>query len=657
MILGCAWYPEHWDESRWPEDVRLMREAGMNMVRVGEFAWSRLEPAEGQYEFEWLERAIALAAENGLRTILGTPTAAPPAWLTQTYPETLAINADGRQATHGARCHFNAGNPKYLELCARIAGEMAKRFGANPHVIGWQIDNEYHRESWGEDTRRAFQAFLEARHGSLDKLNKRWSTAYWSQEYTDWAQIPLPIAWGGHNPGLQLDYKLFITEVYKQYQHVQIEAIRAHAEPRQWITHNFMGWFDLFDHYTISEELDVVAWDNYVGKGHLDFRANGAVHDLTRGFKRMNYYVLETQPGWVNWSGVGNALYPGEVRCMAWHAVGHGADAVSYWQWRSALGGQEQYHGTLVAADGAPRPLYTEVAELGKDFDRVGPLLEGTTPSSQVAVLHSYEDRWAINMQRHHRDFDPVQHLLSYYRPLRDLTHAVDIVSPLAPLEGYKLVVAPHLHLFHNAILAPLGPFMQNGGHLVLGPRSGFKDRYNALLPSRQPSVLAQGLGAHVEEFYALEEPIPVEGRWGEGRAQYWAEWLTSDAKDVDVLMSYGPGQGWLDGKPAVVTRKFGKGRITYVGAWLDEEMMAKLADWLLTVSKVEPAFGEVPDGVEVCRRAAPDGRELFIFINHTDISVQVPIPKPMRDMLTGKVHRTTLAIGPRDVAVGVKEG
>lgn len=655
MILGCAWYPEHWDETRWPDDVKLMREAGMNMARVAEFAWSRLEPAEGQFDFDWLERAITLAAEHGLQTVLGTPTAAPPAWLTQTYPETLAINADGRRATHGARCHFNAGNPKYLECCARIAGEMAKRFGRNPNVIGWQIDNEYHRESWGEDTRLAFQEFLKTRHGSLDKLNKRWATAYWSQEYTDWSQIPL--AWGGHNPGLQFDYKLFITEVYQHYQHVQIDAIRASADPRQWITHNFMGWFDLFDHYALSEELDTASWDNYVGKGHLDFLNNGAVHDLTRGFKRKNYYVLETQPGWVNWREVNNALYPGEVRCMAWHAVGHGADCVSYWQWRSAPGGQEQYHGSLVAPDGNPRPLYAEVAQLGKDFAHVGPLLEGTAPAAQVALLHSYEDRWTINMQRHHQDFDPVQHLLNYYKPLRTRTHEVDIISPLAPLDGYKLAVAPNLHMFSNAILKPLGPFMQAGGHLVLGPRSGFKDGFNALLPSRQPSVLAQGLGAHVEEFYALEEPIPVEGRWGEGRVKIWGEWITVDAKDVDVLMSYGPGHGWLDGKPAVVTRKFGKGRITYVGAWLDEEMMGKFADWLISASKVETVFGAVPDGVELCRRAAPDGRELFLFINHSAISVQVPLQKPVRDMLTGKVHRSTLAIGPRDVAVTMKEG
>jgi beta-galactosidase len=655
MFLGCAWYPEHWDEARWVEDLRLMKGAGMNLVRVGEFAWSRLEPEDGKFDLDWLERAIALAAEQGLQTVIGTPTAAPPAWLTQTYPETLAWNRDGRPATHGARCHFNPSSDKYLELCARIAGELAKRFGKNPNVIGWQIDNEYGRESTDPITKKKFQEFLEARHGDLGKLNKRYTTSYWSQEYTDWAQIPMPYPLGGHNPGLQLDYKRFVTEVYKNYQHVQIEAIRAHAEPRQWITHNFMGWFDGFDHYVISEELDIASWDDYVGTGHLDYLENGARHDLTRGFKLKNFYVLETQPGTVNWSGVNNALNPGETRGMAWHAIGHGADCISYWQWRSALGGQEQYHGSLVAPDGNPRPLYQEVAELGAELQKFGPLLDGTAPSAQVAILHDYENRWAIDMQRFHKDFDPVQHLLSYYRPLKLATHEVDIVHPLAPLGGYKLVVAPHFHLLYNAILQPVVAFLQGGGHLVLGPRSGFKDAYNALRPSRQPSVLAQALGAHVEEYYALEQPIPVDGRWGVGKAQIWGEWLTTDAKDADVLMSYGHGHGWLEGKPAVVTHKFGQGRITYVGAWLDEEMMTKLSQWLIDSSKVTPAYGDVPPGIEVCRRAG-NGKEYYLFINHTDEPVQVPLTKPMRDLLIDRVLRSSLALAARDVALCVYE-
>jgi beta-galactosidase len=213
LYLGAAYYPEHYPESRWPEDVRLMREAGINVVRMAEFAWSTMEPVEGQYEFDWLERAIALLGEAGIVTVLGTPTAAPPAWLTSAHPETLAVDEYGRRAQHGNRCHFCPNSPIYLDHCRKIATAMAERFGHNPHVIGWQFDNEYNRVCYCEICTARFRTFLREKYGTLDELNARWSTAYWSQTYFDWSQIPAPI--GHHNPGLMLDWKRFITDTYR----------------------------------------------------------------------------------------------------------------------------------------------------------------------------------------------------------------------------------------------------------------------------------------------------------------------------------------------------------------------------------------------------------------------------------------------------------
>ncbi len=653
MNLGCAWYPEHWEEARWAEDLRLMQEAGMNVVRIAEFAWSRMEPAEGRFDFDWLERAIALAAAHGLVSVVGTPTAAPPAWLTQAYPDTLALREDGRLAQHGNRCHYSPANARYREFCRRIAEKMAERFGKNPHVIGWQIDNEYNSVSYDDDTRRQFHAWLKGRYADLDTLNRRWTTAYWSQEYTDWAQIPLPI--GGHNPSLMLEFRRFITHVYRAFQREQIDAIRRHAAPRQWITHNFMGWYDLYDHYELTADLDLASWDNYVGTGHLDYLNNGARHDLTRGFKRRNFWLMETQPGSVNWSPLNNALNRGEVRAMAWHAVGHGADAVLYWQWRSALGGQEQYHGTLVAPDGRPRPLYQEVARLGRELAQAADALKGTTPVAQVAVLHSYDDRWAIHFQRHHRDFDPVRHLVDYYRPLRAPGNDIDIVHPRAPLDGYRLVVAPGLHMMDEALAQHLIDYVRAGGHLVLGVRSGMKDAHNALLPLRQPGLLAESLGAHVEEYYALEGPIPVAGAWGEGQAHIWAEWLHPDAPDVEVLLRYGPANGWLDGQAAMVTRAVGNGRMTYVGAWLDADTMRPAAAWMARESGVEPPLAAAPAGVEICRRAG-GGREVFIVINHAQATCAVPLPRPMREVLSGQAYRSSVRLSPYGVAVLVDQ-
>lgn len=622
LVLGAAWYPEQWPEARWDEDLKLMQQAGLRMVRVAEFAWSTLEPHEGQFALDWLERAVELAAKRNLVTVLGTPTAAPPAWLTQRYPDTLLTKPDGRKEEHGNRAHFSFTSPRYRQFCARIAGEMAKRFGANPNVVGWQIDNEYGRTSQDEVTRAQFQQFLKEHYGTLDALNEHWTTAYWSESYTDWNQIPLGPS---GNPGLFLAWKHFITETFRTYQHVQVEAIRAHAPARQFITSNYMGWYDSFDHYVLARELDLVSWDNYVGRGHLDPLKNGIIHDLTRGLKRKNFWLIETQPGFVNWSEVNNALDKGEARAMAWHAVGHGADCISYWQWRSALNGQEQYHGTLVGADGTPVPMYEEAAQLGREFEKVGALFGGTQPVSELAMLHSYDSRWAVNFQRHNRHFDPIELLGSYYRPLRRQAQQMDVVHPMAPLDKYKLVVAPALNVLPAEFAQHLEAYVRQGGHLVLGPRTGMKDEHNSLWPMRQPGPLLQALGARVEQWYALDEDVPVSGSWGTGKATLWAEQLKTRAADVEVVMTYGASNGWLDGQPAVVTRVLGKGRISYVAAQLDDTLMQAAAAWMLKLSSVSAAFGAVPGEVEICRRSG-GGQDLFVVINHSKKPVELDL-------------------------------
>jgi beta-galactosidase len=649
LLVGTAWYPEQWPESRWDEDLKLMQAAGIHMVRVGEFAWSRMEPEEGRFDLDWLDRAVARAASHGIFVVLGTPTAAPPAWLTQKYPDTLKTEMDGRKATHGSRAQASPFSPRYRQFCRRIAGQMATRFGHNPNVLGWQIDNEYGSLSWDDVARRQFQDWLRAKFKTLDNLNARWTTEYWSETYTDWSQIPLGTP--GMNPGLLLEFKHFVSDTFRDYQHLQVEAIRAHSDPRQFITSNFMGWYDVFDHYELSAELDLASWDDYVGRGHLDPLKNGIIHDLTRGFKRRNFWVMETQPGFVNWSPVNNALDRGEVREMAWHAIGHGADTVSYWQWRSALNGQEQYHGTLVGADGTPVPLYQEVAQLGREFAQAGDALAGTSPQSEVAILHSYDSRWAINFQRHHHDFDPVALLSSYYRPLRQLAQQMDVISPDAPLSGYKLVVAPGLNVLPDGVARRLIEYVQQGGHLVLGPRSGMKDEYNSLQTARQPGPLEPLLGSRVEQWYALDQSVPLSGVWGSGQATIWAEQLKPGAPDVETLLTYGPSNGWLDAQPAALTHQVGKGRITYIAAWLDDDLMRAAAQWMLRSSGVEPAFGPVPDGVEVCRRTGP-GKRVYIVINHTRAPQHIALPRPMQPVLSGGPAVEALDLAPRGVEV-----
>lgn len=649
LHLGAAYYPEHWPEERWAEDIRLMRQAGLTVVRMAEFAWSTLEPAEGEFHFGWLERAIELLAEAGIATVLGTPTAAPPAWLVEKYPDLLAVDENGRRVQFGNRCHYCVNSEAFHAATQRIVSAMASRFGQNPHVIGWQLDNEYNRVCYCERCRALFQRYLADRFGSLEALNRHWTTRYWSQTYSAWEQIPLPV--GYHNPGLLLEFKRFVTESYRRFQKLQLDALRPHLRPGVWVTHNFMGWFDGFDHYALSSDLDLASWDWYIGTGHHDYLLSGAAHDLTRGFKRRNFWLIETQPGCVNWAPVNTMLDRGEGRAMAWHAVAHGADAVLYWQWRPAANGQEQYHGSLLDGSGQPRPFYEEVQLLGREFPLVSGLLCGASTPAQVAILNDYESRWSIQWQRHHHGFDYVAHLNHYYRPLAARNIPADIVSADAPLDGYRVVIAPALILLSEARAARLQDFVAQGGHLVLTARCGMKDEYNALLPTRQPGFLRDCAGVEVEEYYALAESVPVQGDGISGRATIWAERLRPLDGTAQVLARYGTSNGWLDGQAAIAQHPYGLGRVVYVGAWLDEPAQSALLKRILAAAGVEPVL-RTPEGVEARLRVNQAGQETLLLINHRPTPAIVQLPWPAYDHLRSAFVGDQLSLDGYDVSV-----
>jgi beta-galactosidase len=394
-----------------------------------------------------------------------------------------------------------------------------------------------------------------------------------------------------------------------------------------------MGFFQYYDHYVTEAVLDLAAWDDYMPDGKVDFIGNGMEHDLARGFKRKNFWVMETQPGFVNWSSVNVALAPGDERALAWHDVAHGADAVNFWQWRSALNGQEQYHGTILGADGTPLPLYPEIQQIGAEFEKLGPLLADTHVVSEVALLHSYESRWAIEWQPQSNKFDPLEEMRRYYAPLRRRVQSVDIVSPDVDLSGYRLVVAPALNLITESEAKALTAYVKGGGNLVLTPRSGMKDADNALQAERQPGPLEELLGGRVEQFYALAAPVAVEGELLHTQATIWGELLSTSSTDTKILLRYGKANGWLDGKPGVITRRVGKGSITYVGTTFDPPAMQALADWLLKQAHITAAKLIVPEGVEASVRYGKD-KAVHIIVNFSEKEQTVHLPAAMIDEL-----------------------
>ena len=650
LRIGSAYYPEQWPEANWTEDIRLMKVAGFNTVRLGDFAWSALEPKEGEYNFLWLERAITAMTEAGIDTVLCTPTAGPPAWLVSQYPEMLPIDELGRRIQFGNRYHYCVNSAVFHSAVQNIVEAMAARFGLNPHVIGWQIDNEFNRYCYCIRCQKLFQEYLAKRYQSIEKLNQHWSTAYWSQTYDDWEQIPLPI--GPHNPGLMLEFKHFITHSYKRFQKLQVEVIRPHLPNGVWITHNFMDWHDGYDHYEMNEDLDIASWDWYVGMGNHDYRSSGAAHDLVRGYKRQNFWLIETQPGNVNWKPINNSLNKGEARSMAWHAVGHGADAVLYWQWRAPLNGQEQYHGTLVDTSGIPRLFYTEAQQIAKDFSFTTNLVAGSKVEAEVAFLLCYDSRWSIQWQPHHKDFEYVQHFLNYYRPVTSQNIPIDIISADEPLDRYKLVIAPALLIINEKRVEHLKAFVEGGGQLILTLRSGMKDEYNALLPSRQPGALSAITGVEVEEYYALLKPVPVHSANWDGTASIWAERLVVKDKDkTRVLATYGVSNGWLDGQPAITSHPYGEGMVIFIGAYLDEESQRSFMQQILQETGIKPVLG-TPDGVEACKRVSAEGIEIFILINHNHTEQIIHLPWAAQEYLSDQKVINELSLEPYGIAV-----
>jgi beta-galactosidase len=344
---------------------------------------------------------------------------------------------------------------------------------------------------------------------------------------------------------------------------------------------------------------------------------------------------------------------------MAWHAVGHGADAFLYWQWRSALNGQEQFHGTLVDQAGQPRPIYSEVSQIGAEFEKVSALLAGSKIQAKVAILNDYDSRWSLDWSRQHEDFDYVEHLCHYYKPLAKRNIPVDIISADEILDrSYRLVIAPGLVILPPERARQIIEYVERGGTLILTLRSGMKDKFNSLLPMRQPGPLSEIANVEVEEYYPLDIPVTVIGKMiGNGVSRLWAERLKiiDESKLTQPVANYGKHNGWLDDQIAISYSPYGNGGVYYVGVFLDEIAQARMLKYICNLNRID-AVMETPHGVEVCQRVTPDGQRVFIVINHQPTEAKVLVPWPARDHISGFTGKGEVVLEPYGVVVLTKE-
>lgn len=693
--FGADYYPEQWaqwlpeGEDRWEVDAQMMEEAGLNTVRLAEFAWGLLEPAQDHFDFAWLDRAIDLLARHGISVILCTPTPTPPPWLLAAHPDITQIRADGRREGPGTRREACANHPLYQERSRIICEAMAKHFGENPNVIGWQTDNEFgchdSTQCYCDHCEAAFRQWLRDRYGDLETLNERWGGAFWGEVYADWTHIPAPTRSAAErSPSHLLDYHRFSSDSWVTYQQKQIDILREHC-PGRFITHNLMGFFSDLNYYDLAENLDFVSWDNYHYYGATTALV-AAAHDLMYGIKRRPFWVMEQQVGQINWSMVNPLPAPDFVRLKTWQGIAHGADGIVYFRWRQAIAGSEQYHSGLLDYAGRRTMGYEEAKGIAEELKRLSPVIEGTRPRADVAILVDYESRWVLQMQPHNKfatDNVPMSYVsaspalraernehrepqplvgqahgawayIAPYASLWEQNVPVVLTSPDFDLSEYKVVIAPHLNVMRPEVAENLKRFVAGGGTLILGPRAAFKDEDNRLFTDPQPGLLAELTGATVWAIDSLEPDRIGTLRW-EGvqpahrtEVALWAELL--DPGDAEVLAWYA--SGWYSNRAAITRKRHASGgSVIYVGCMGSNELYDNLLGWLLPQVGVAPLLAPLA-GVEAMVREADDGRRVHFIINHSAQAHTVSLGNPVHDLIADETHERSLQLRPHQIVV-----
>jgi beta-galactosidase len=654
MYYGADYYPEHWPETRWDDDARLMQAAGFNVVRMAEFAWTRMEPEEGAFNFAWLDRAIELLSHYGIDSVLGTPTAAPPAWIMTAHPEATLVNEARQPITYGSRRNYCPSNAIYRQHSARIVRAMAEHYAGNPHVIGWQIDNEFGGRCYCPACQAAFQGWLEKRYGTLDALNAAWGTEFWSHIYTAWEQIPLPWSTTGlHNPALALNYRRFMSDSYADYQKAQIDILREVC-PGVPITHNLMGFgYPNLDYFDLTRDLDWVSWDNYPRfRGEPDAAGRALAHDTMRGLKDKPFWVMEEQGGPTGNAIVALSPRPGEIPYWSWQAVAHGADGIVYFRWRTARFGAEEYWHGILDHHGVPGRRYNEVSAMGEAVQRIGDRLKGSVVQCQAAMLLSYDSRFAFQNQPHNPHLDYPKVFASLYRALWKRNVGVQIVAPEADLSQYRLVVAPLLYILDDALAERLKQYVADGGTLILTCRTGVMDVDNMVVDARLPGLLRELCGVVVDEYDSLEDgrSVPLQGagslEGAGGNASAWADVLS--LQDAEVLAHYA-GE-YYAGIPAVTVNGYGKGRAVYVGTLPDAPFADTLMEFLAEeLGLSSPVKAEA--GLEVVERVSGDRRYLFL-LNGTAEDKTADVGAGGQELIADVPVSGTLTVPPLGVRV-----
>lgn len=669
ISLGVCYYPEHWQEADWEPDLLRMKEHGIKTVRIAEFSWSLVEPQEGIYVFDLFDRFLDLAEKMGMQVIMGTPTATPPAWLTTKYPEVLNTDKNGVPYYHGCRRHYNYNSPKYLELSARITEQYAKHYAGHPAVIGWQLDNEFNCESsefYSECDSVAFREFLKKKYHTLEALNEAWGTVFWSQTYTDWEEIFVPrnLTADATNPHLHLDYYRFISDSVCRYAKVQEEILRKHIKPDDFITTN--GIFGNIDYKRLMKEsLDFLTYDSYPNFGYCldDYRADDLMKDRKWSRNLMEtravagtFGIMEQQSGANGWNRRMEAPTPkpGQMTLWTMQSIGHGADFVSYFRWRTAIFGTEMYWHGILDYSGRENRRLRELRSISQKIDQIQEIA-GTKFYAKAALLKDYDNAWDAQVDKWHARVLSVSEKGIF--EAAQLTHTpldfvyLDEAVTAETLKEYEILFYPHASILTEERMKVLEEYVAQGGTLVMGCRTGYKEIHGKCVRELLPGLASKLTGTDVPEYsFVSPEDTDIYVEWdGEKvEAVVFHDQLEPVGETAQVLGTYR--NCYYEDTPALICNSFGNGKAFYFGGAFSRQTAEM---FLKKTGNAEPYFAlfELPQSCELTVRKNAEQTYYFI-LNYSAKAVAADLREKFTELLSGEQVHGITEIPPYGVLV-----
>ncbi|MEN3322606.1 beta-galactosidase [Mariniflexile soesokkakense] len=650
--VGVYYYPEHWNPTQWERDLKNIAEMGYEFTHFGEFAWAQLEPEEGKYDFKWLDTALELAAKYNLKVIMCTSTATPPVWLVRKHPDVLATMEDGSKMDHGSRQHATFSNNYYRSYSMKMIAELAKKYGHDKRVIGWQIDNEPRRSlDYGNDALNRYREWLKEKYKTIDVLNEAWGNNFWSGTYSHFDEINLPLhkQWG-MNLHSQLDHYRFADHETASFLDEQAIEIRKYATKNQWITSNYIPMYDV-GYVGMSKELDFDCYTRYMvygsdlGIGSQGYRVGeysriAMANDFFRPLKGM-YGVMELQPGQVNWGSINPQPLPGTIRMWLWHVFAGGSKFTCTYRYRAPLYGYEQYHYGIVGTDGVTpttggkefNQFINEINKLRKKFNAKVTLPESYL-KRKTGVLFNSDNVMGINLNKQTKEWDTEAHFLKYYKAVKSFGAPVDFVRDSTNFSNYPVLIAPAYQMIDQQMIDKLTSYAQNGGNLVLSCRSGIQNRNGHLWEAKFYEPIWKLIGSEIESYDLLMPQSTGKTKFNNQEFE-WTSWgdLLKPFKGTETWGTYN--SEFYSGTPSIVHYKLDKGTVTYIGVDskngdLEKQVLTKL------YKQQNIAIENYPEGIMVEYR---DG--FGIAVNYSDKPYNMNLPQNSEILIGNKTLKT----------------